>query len=117
MQVPVEVKPAFWGALGGAVAMAIVGFSWGGWVTGGTAEANASQRANAAVVTALAPFCVEKFRQASDAGGNLAELKKADSWTQVQFVEKGGWATSTPTQAPEQVTAVARACATLLAAA
>jgi hypothetical protein len=39
MQIPAEVKPACWGAVGGAVALAIVGFMWGGWVTGGKAEA------------------------------------------------------------------------------
>lgn len=114
MQVPVETKPVFWGAVGGAIAMAVVGFAWGGWVTAGKAEANATDRANAAVVTALAPFCVEKFNQASDASDKLVELKKADSWTQVEFVEKGGWAASTASQASGQVTAVARACATLL---
>ena len=32
------VKPALWGAAAGAIALAIVGFNWGGWVTGGTAE-------------------------------------------------------------------------------
>jgi hypothetical protein len=37
MQVPASVKPAVWGAVGGAVAAMIVGFTWGGWVTGGTA--------------------------------------------------------------------------------
>ncbi len=55
MKFPVETKPALWGIAGGAIAMAIVGFTWGGWVTGGTAETAATQRANAAVVVALAP--------------------------------------------------------------
>jgi GTP cyclohydrolase I-like protein len=45
MQIPAEVKPACWGAVGGAVALAIVGFMWGGWVTGGKAEARANERA------------------------------------------------------------------------
>jgi len=97
--------------------MAIVGFTWGGWVTGGRAEADATQRANSAVVVALAPVCVEKFKQASDGAANLAALKKADSWSQGEFVEKGGWATVPGPNPPTQVTAVAQACALLLAGA
>jgi hypothetical protein len=73
------------------------------------------KRAHAAVVDALAPICVDKFRHASDATAQLVELKKVDTWSQGEFVEKGGWATVTGTNPPEQVTAVARACASMLA--
>jgi len=117
MKIPVETKPALWGIAGGAVALAIVGFTWGGWVTGAKAEANATQRANAAVVVALAPICVEKFQHTADASTNLAALKNVDSWSQGEFVEKGGWATVPGSNPPEQVSAVAKACALLLASA
>jgi alpha/beta superfamily hydrolase len=116
MKIPVETKPALWGIAGGAIAMAIVGFTWGGWVTAGTAEAEATKRANSAVVVALAPVCVEKFKHAADVSANLAALKKADSWAQGDFVEKGGWATVQGSN-PQQVTAVAQACASLLTSA
>lgn len=112
LQIPPEVKPACWGAAGGAVLLAIVGFSWGGWVTGGTAELKAKQRADSAIVTALAPICVEKFRQQADAGTNLVELKKINSWNQGSFIEKGGWATMPGSPSPDS--AVARACAEIL---
>jgi hypothetical protein len=115
MKIPVETKPALWGVAAGAIALAIVGFNWGGWVTGGKAEADSSQRANAAVVVALAPVCVEKFQHTTDALANLAALKKVDSWTQGDFVEKGGWATLPGSNSPQQVSAVAQACALLLA--
>jgi len=115
MKLPVETKPALWGIAGGAIAAAIVGFSWGGWVTGGKADAEATQRANAAVVVALAPVCVERFQRATDVSANLAALKKVDSWSQGDFVEKGGWATAPGSKSPEQVSAVAKACASLLA--
>ena len=115
MKIPVETKPALWGVAGGAVAMAIVGFTWGGWVTGGKAEAEAVQRANTAVVVALAPVCVEKFQHTGDVSANLAAFKKVDSWSQGDFVEKGGWATVPGSNKPEQVSAVAKACALLLA--
>src|ERR1700751_5543111 len=104
------VKPALWGAAAGAVALAIVGFGWGGWVTGGTAETLAKNSAATAVVAALAPICVEKFRQAADASANLAEMKKATYVSdQSKFVEKGGWATMPGSTEPNS--AVARACA------
>jgi alpha/beta superfamily hydrolase len=115
MKFPVETKPALWGIAGGAIAAAIVGFSWGGWVTGGKADAEATQRANAAVVSALAPVCVERFQRATDVSANLAALKKVDSWSQGDFVEKGGWATAPGSKPPEQLSAVAKACALLLA--
>ena len=114
MKIPVETKPALWGVAGGAIALAIAGFTWGGWVTGGKAEADAAQRANAAVVVALAPVCVEKFKNNADASANLVALKKADSWSQSDFVEKGGWATFPGSNPPTQVTAVAQACASML---
>jgi len=104
------VRPALWGALAGAIALAIVGFSWGGWVTGGTAETLAKNSAATAVVAALTPICVEKFRQAADASANLVEMKKATyAWDQSKFVEKGGWATMPGSTEPNS--AVAKACA------
>ena len=115
MKIPVETKPTLWGAAGGAIAAAIIGFSWGGWVTGGTAEADATQRANAAVVAALAPVCVERFQSAADATANLAALKKVDSWSQGDFIEKGGWAAARGSKPNDQLSAVAKACASLLA--
>jgi hypothetical protein len=117
MNIPIETKPALWGVAGGAAALAIVGFGWGGWITGGKAEATALMRVNDAVVVALAPVCVDKFQRAGDASANIAALKKIDTWSQGDFVEKGGWATVPGTNSSERVSAVARACAVLLAGA
>lgn len=117
MKIPIETKPALWGIAGGAVALAIVGFTWGGWTTAGKAEAAAQTRANDAVVAALAPMCVDKFQRAGEAPANLVALKKVEAWSQGEFVEKGGWATLPGTHPPDQVSAVAKACAVLLAGA
>ncbi len=107
------VKPALWGTVGGAVALAIVGFTWGGWVTGGTADKLAKSHAETVVVAALSPICVDKFRQAADAPANLAEMKKTSySWDQGRFIEKGGWATMSGNTEPNS--AVAKACAETL---
>ena len=112
MQIPMELKPALWGACGGAVALAIIGFNWGGWVLGATAEQNAKRAASAAVVAALAPICADKFRQNADAGANLAEMQKINVWQQGAYLEKGGFATLPGASLPDS--AVARACAELL---
>ena len=115
MKIPVETKPALWGMAGGAIAAAIIGFGWGGWVTGGRAESDAMQRTNAAVVAALAPVCVERFQAAPGLETNLTELKKVDSWSRGDYVEKGGWATAPGKPPSDQVGAIARACAVILA--
>jgi hypothetical protein len=112
MQISPDLKPLCWGAFGGAVALAIIGFSYGGWVTDGTAQQRAQQRADAAVVAALAPICADRFRSHANAGANLIELKKVSSWQQGAFVEKGGWATLPGSSSPNA--AVARACAEIL---
>jgi len=79
-------------------------------VTGGAAETLAKNRVATAVVGALTPICVEKFRQAVDASANLAEMKKATySWDQSKFIEKGGWATMPGSNEPNS--AVEKACA------
>ena len=114
MNVPIETKPTLWGVAVGAVALAIVGFGWGGWITGGKAEAAALTRVNDAVVVALAPVCVEKFQRAGDSAANLAALRKVETWSQGEFVEKGGWATVAGTGSSERLSAVAKACAVLL---
>jgi alpha/beta superfamily hydrolase len=82
------------GAAVGAVASIVIGFSWGGWMTGTTANRLAADRADTAVLAALTPVCVEKFLQNGDAQANLAVIKKIPSnWEQGEYVQKGGWAT------------------------
>ena len=88
------IKPAAWGVVCGAVATMIIGFSWGGWTTGGTAERMAADRSNTTLVAALTPSCVASFMRQPGGTTKLAEFKKIDSsWEQRQLIEKGGWAT------------------------
>ena len=112
MQIPPELRPAAWGAVGGAVALAVIGFNWAGWVTGATANKNAREAADSAIVRVLAPICAEKFQQQADASSKIIELKKVSSWERGAFVEKGGWATMPGSTAPSM--GVARACVELL---
>ena len=112
-KLPIETKPFLWGAAAGAVALAIAGFSWGGWVTGATAERLAGARADAAMVAALAPICVTQFQASARAGASLAALKQVQSWEQAEYVSKGGWATM-PGSKEEPNREVAAACAAAL---
>ena len=100
------------GAAAGAVATLVIGFYWGGWVTGGTAKEMVQQSTSSAVVTALSPICVDKFQQSTGATANMAELKKVSSYQQGSFIEKGGWATLPGNDNANS--AVARACAEML---
>ncbi len=88
-----EINPALWGAVGGAIVLAIVGYAWGGWVTGGTAQEMAEELAQKAVVARLAPICVEQYNQDSEKDEKLKELKETKSWQRDDYVEKQGWAT------------------------
>lgn len=112
MKFPSETKPALFGAVAGAIALAFYGFTWGGWVTAGSADKAAKQRAESAVVAALVPVCVAKFNGATDVAVHAAALKKASSWEQGPYVEKGGWANMPGTTTAN--TDLARACAEAL---
>ncbi len=88
-----KIKTALWGAVGGGIALAIIGFAWGGWVTGGTARQMAEESAEEAVVARLAPICVERFNQDSEKDRKLKKLKEISSWERDDYVGKQGWAT------------------------
>ncbi len=108
-----KIKPALWGAVGGAIALSVIGFAWGGWVTGGTAQEMAEKMAEDAVVGRLAPICVEQFSQDSEKDQKLEKLKETKSWQRDDYVEKQGWATMPGEE--EADSKVAEKCAELLA--
>ena len=89
MQTPEWIGPAAWGAVFGAAALAVLGFSYFGWVLGGTAERMAAQRAETAVTAGLLPICLDRFRQQPDAAARLAQLRQTSSWMRREFVERG----------------------------
>jgi hypothetical protein len=100
------------GAAAGAVATLIIGFNWGGWVTGGTAKDMVQRSTTSAVISALSPICVDKFQHSTEAANNMVELKKVSSYQQGSFIEKGGWATLPGSDTANS--SVARACAEML---
>ena len=98
--------PGFWGAVAGAAVIAIIGFNWGGWVTGNTAR----EMAQAAIVDRLVPICVGQFDEDANKAVKLAELKKVDSWKRGEYVAEQGWATMPG--AKDADSDVAEGCAT-----
>jgi phage replication-related protein YjqB (UPF0714/DUF867 family) len=105
---PEWVKPAVWGAIGGAIAAIVVGFAWGGWVTGGTAGLMETASAEAAVVQVLTPLCVAKAEQQAE---KLVPLKEASSYQRDDFVIEAGWVDNV---SEEYRTEVADSCASAL---
>jgi hypothetical protein len=74
------------------VATMIVGFTWGGWVTGGTAAEMAEKAADGASAKLAAAICTAQFKNDPDSALHLAALSKLDSWQRGDFITKGGWA-------------------------
>jgi pimeloyl-ACP methyl ester carboxylesterase len=91
----------FWACAGSVVVATIVGFSWGGWVTGGTAREMAEDSAAQARQELAAAVCVDRFMAAPDAGDQLTALQEiTSSRAQGKFVEDGGWAIIVPANSP-----------------
>ncbi|PDQ18307.1 hypothetical protein CN311_25425 [Mesorhizobium sanjuanii] len=81
----------FWSLAGVAILTMILGFTAGGWTTGGTAKQMALMSARDARAELVANLCVEKFVSAADASQNLAKLKETSSYQRDSFITDGGW--------------------------
>lgn len=114
MKTPEWLKPGIYGAVAGAIALAIVGFSWGGWMTGSTAKKMAAEQSRFEVVAALVPICVEQSKQDPQVMETLAELKAANSYQRSNLLMETGWATMPGSSDPNR--SVASACMEKLAA-
>jgi len=114
MQTPEWLKPGLYGAACGAVALAVIGFTWGGWVTGGTARTMAADHSKAEVVTALSLICVDQSKRDPQLAERVAAIKTASSWNRGDLVLKNGWATMPGTA--EGNSQVAKDCADKIAA-
>jgi hypothetical protein len=93
MQTPEWLKPGLYGAVCGAAALAVIGFSWGGWVTGSTARAMAAAQSRTDVVAALSLICVDQSKRDPQLAERVAAIKAASSWNRGDLVIKNGWAT------------------------
>lgn len=84
----------FWIAIGAIILTLYLGFSRGGWVTGGTARQMAEITSQSAVVERLAPICIAQFNQDPQKDQKLGELKAlTSSYQRSRYVIEQGWAT------------------------
>ncbi len=60
MNTPEWLKPGLCGVACGAIAVAVIGFNWGGWVTGGTARQIAAYQSRTYLVESLKSICLEQ---------------------------------------------------------
>lgn len=110
---PEWIKPAFIGAIIGAAATIVVGFTQSGWVLGSSAERMAKQRADAAVTAALVPICIAQSKTDPNSLVKVAQLDSiASPFERQDFVMKAGWATMPAAKRPDGLLAVA--CAEVL---
>ena len=107
-----KVRPTktivFWSVVATIVLTMIVGFAWGGWITGGTAQ----KMTNAAVTQRLSSICMGQYSQDPQKVQKLAELQDISSYQRDDYVKDQGWATM-PGEA-EADHQVADACAKLI---
>lgn len=82
-----KLKFGVWPLIGGALIAIIVGFSWGGWTTAGTARGIADE----AVLATRAAICVAQFIKDLNYQAKLKELADTSSWERTTLIEKGGW--------------------------
>jgi hypothetical protein len=67
----------------GAVAAMVIGFMWGGWVTGGTAKAMSVHAENEGKMSVLVPICVAQFTAVD---GAVSKFKAASDYAKDSVV-------------------------------
>ena len=99
----------FWSCVGVSILTMVIGFTWGGWITNGTAqELTQEARRNLA-----ATFCVNRFMADSDAAAQHVSFMEISDWQRDEFIQKGGWAKMPALERP--LAGVADLCADKLA--
>ena len=102
MTFPEWVKPGIYGAVGGAVAISIIGFSWGGWTTGGNAETMAKSLASEEVTLAMVPVCLANSAADPERLTKLATIREASGYNRSKAVMDAGWAALPGTEEPDR---------------
>ena len=108
MTSPEWLKSSIYGALGGAVLTMVVGFSWGGWVTGGTAQSMAATEAKSALVAAMVPVCLQMAQTDPDRAEKLTTILEAATYQRRTKLMEAGWATMPGSDTPDRD--LAQAC-------
>lgn len=111
-----EMQPSktmlFWACVITAIVVMMIGFNWGGWMTGGAAQTMSDKSSKDAVVARLAPICVTQFLQDPENAAKLVEIRALSSYSRGDYILKQGWATMAGEEKPDRN--VASECAKLL---
>ena len=73
------------GMVAGAIATMVVGFNWGGWVTGGTAKGMAATAETNGRMSILVPLCVAQFIATE---GAVAKIKATPKYNHDDIVRE-----------------------------
>lgn len=82
----------FWSCVACVIVTIVIGFGWGGWVTGGTAEEMVDDAAEQSRAQLAAAICVDRFMAGNETRAQLVELKDLSSYQRGEFIEDGTWA-------------------------
>jgi hypothetical protein len=107
MKTPEWLEPGLYGVACGAIAVTVIGFNWGEWVTGGTARQMANDQSRSEVVTALTSICLDQSKRDPELAERVSLLKAASSYEQGDLVMKNGWATMPRTTQGNRLVAIA----------
>ena len=93
MTFPEWTKAGLYGALAGAVAISILGFTWGGWTTAANAEKTAQTLAAQKVTLAMVPVCLDASAADTERAAKLATLEVSSAFARSKAMMPTGWAT------------------------
>ncbi|SET97849.1 hypothetical protein [Paracoccus homiensis] len=108
MNAPEWLKPGIYGAAIGAVFVGVAGFSWGGWVTGGTSNDRAMAMSRNDVVASMVPVCLDMARSDPARADKLAAIRAASTYQRRDALMSSGWATMPEADGPNRD--IAQAC-------
>lgn len=83
-----SLKPGLWGVAGDAIVVIVIGFSWVGWTTTGSAGLLAKASASEAVVQEFTPRCVAL---AEPQAKKISALKELSNWKHDNYVTEASW--------------------------
>ena len=102
MTFPEWTKPGIYGALGGAIAVSILGFTWGGWVTNGNAQTMAQNLATDEVTMAMVPVCLSISAVDPERAEKLVMLQDLTGFGRRNAMMETGWATRPGSDKPDR---------------
>lgn len=107
MTFPEWTKPGAYGAVGGAIVVSVLGFTWGGWTTTGHAQDMAQTLATQEVTLAMVPVCLDASAADPARVTKLATIQDGSSFGRSRAMMATGWATFPGADQPNRDLAVA----------